>query len=57
MIISKEEERKHLNTRQALLAQVDAIEEYLNIKKTSDMRRFAKDKGFYEIKHLTNNKV
>ena len=57
MIIGEAEERKLKKERQALLAQVDAIEEYLNIPKTSDMRRFAKEKGFYEIKHLTNNKV
>ena len=57
MIISEEEKRKLLKERQALLAQVDAIEEYLCILKTSSMRRFAKEKGFYEIKHLTNNKV
>jgi len=48
-MISKEEERKLLKERQALLAQVDAIEEYLSIPKTSDMRRFAKEKGFYEL--------
>ena len=51
-MISKEEEKKLKKERQALLAQVDAIEEYLDIPKTSDMRRFAKEKGFYEIKTL-----
>ncbi len=48
-MISKEEERKLKKERQALLAQVDAIEEYLGMVKTSDVRRFAKEKGFYEV--------
>jgi hypothetical protein len=37
-----------IKQREALLKQVDAIEEYLGIAKTSDIRRFAKEHGYYE---------
>ena len=44
------DERKYLEQlRVALLAEVDAIEEYLGMIKTSDIRRWAKDKGYYGI--------
>ena len=51
-MISPEEERKLKKEREALLNQVDAIEEYLGIQKTSDMRKFAKEHGFYEMKQV-----
>ena len=37
-----------IKQREALLNQVEAIEEYLGMAKTSDMRRFAKECGYYE---------
>jgi hypothetical protein len=41
----------YVKQREALLFQVDAIEEYLGIMpKTSDIRRFAKEHGYYERK-------
>lgn len=44
--------------RQALLMQVDAIEEFLDMPKTSDIRQFAKDHGFYDImNHLTKLEI
>lgn len=47
--ISKKE-RDYLTLRRtALLAEVDAIEEYLDMVKTSDVRRWAKDHGAYEV--------
>jgi hypothetical protein len=33
--------------RVALLMQVDAIEEFLDMPKTSEIRQWAKEKGFY----------
>jgi hypothetical protein len=36
-----------IKQRDALLKQVDAIEEYLGIPKTADIRRFAKGNGGY----------
>ena len=33
--------------RVALLMQVDAIEEFLDMPKTSDIRQWAKEKGYY----------
>jgi hypothetical protein len=38
----------YVKQREALLLQVDAIEEYLGMAKTSDIRRFAKENGYYE---------
>jgi hypothetical protein len=38
----------YVKQREALLLQVDAIEEYLGMAKTSDIRRFAKEHGYYE---------
>ena len=35
--------------RQALLLMVDAIEEFLDMPKTSDIRRLAKENGDYGI--------
>jgi hypothetical protein len=37
-----------IKQRDALLKHVDAIEEYLGIPKTADIRRFAKGNGYYE---------
>jgi hypothetical protein len=34
--------------RIALLMQVDAIEEFLDMPKTSEIRAYAKEHGFYE---------
>ena len=34
--------------RQALLMMVDAIEEYLDMPRTSEIRQFAKDNGYYD---------
>ena len=43
----KERELKR-KERDALLQLVDALEFYLDMPKTSDIRRFAKDHGFYD---------
>ena len=49
--ITKERELKK-RERQALLMRVDAIETYLDMPRTSEMRAFAKDKGFYDINRV-----
>ena len=49
--IAKERELKK-RERQALLMRVDAIETYLDMPRTSEMRQFAKDKGFYDINRV-----
>jgi hypothetical protein len=49
-MITPEERRKLEKERDALLAQVDAIEEYLEMPRTADIRRFAKEKGYYVVK-------
>jgi hypothetical protein len=46
-ILEKDREQKR-KERTALLAMVDAIEEYLDMPKTSEIRQFAKDNGFYD---------
>ena len=46
-IQDKERELKR-KERDAFLQLVDAIEEYLDMPKTSEIRRFAKDNGFYD---------
>jgi len=44
---AKERELKR-KERDALLQMVEAIEDYLDMPKTSDIRRFAKDNGYYD---------
>ena len=51
---AKEREQKK-RERQALLMMVDAIEEYLDMPKTSEMRAFAKARGFYDIYDIMAN--
>ena len=46
-IQDKERELKR-KERDALLQMVDALEDYLDMPKTSDIRQFAKDHGFYD---------
>ena len=46
-IQDKERELKR-KERDALLQMVDALEDYLDMPKTSDIRRFAKDNGYYD---------
>lgn len=49
--IAKERELKK-RERQALLMRVDAIETYLDMPRTSEMRQFAKEHGFYDINRV-----
>ena len=47
--ITNETRQMKEKERVALLLMVDAIEEFLDMPKTSDIRRFAKDNGYYGI--------
>ena len=50
MTVINTKERSYLEKRRtALLAEVDAIEEYLDMPKTSDMRDWAKKHGYYVL--------
>lgn len=52
----EDKERDYLEKRRvALLAEVDAIEEYLEMPKTSDMRKWAKEQGYYQLTQTQEN--